>query len=588
MKCFGNLFLIGFCCLILYSIEPIALYVVLSVGTLFFLVDYFYKKSLEKEQQIEEVEDSFLDGNIEEFKELRDKAQEEKDSNNYSVEEYTKALQDSKVPIYVNETQFEDIKGTLVRALKYLDKISHKDSFQKHFNSLQNNLDIPFTIKAIFTKDILRCYDEIGLKSDMNLNKPEGQYLYVISRLVSSDDADTELDYESFCRDIKLHKSITQKIHELSKQQLAVFKDMKIHIAYPGLDIFKTSIILATYDDNYEVKFRPFINHIAQIIVKADGIVSEKEQQWLNRIQQNEKVLDEEYKKQNLESGITPLEEDEEENGTTKEILTPSEKLNHLVGLDFVKKEIHNLSDFIKISQQREKNGMKAHPISYHCVFTGNPGTGKTTVARILADIFKELGVLSKGQLIETDRSGLVAEYVGQTAVKTNKIIDSALDGVLFLDEAYTLAQGGNNDYGKEAIATLLKRMEDDRQRLIVILAGYTQEIENFINTNPGLRSRFNRFIHFEDYNANELYEIFLRLLKENDYVIEENAKETILNHFLKITKDNQKDFGNARYVRNLFEKTIETQAARLASEPKLTKELLWEIKSEDLYFLNN
>lgn len=588
MKCFGNLIIIGICFLIMYLIEPIILYVFLIVFLLFILIDYLYKNFLESKQHSEEQEDSFMDSYVNEYTNLQDDVKNVINSNNYSVERYIEDLKNSKVSIFVNETQFEDIKGTLVRAINYLDKVSHKDSFQKHFNRLQKNLDIPFTMRSIFAKDILRCYEAIGLKTNMDLDKPEGQYLYIITRSISSNDADTELDYDTFCRDVKLHKSITKRIYELSQQQLDIFKNMKIKISYPGLDIFKTSIILATYDDNYEIKFRPFINHIALIIIKSDGIVSEKEQQWLNQIQQNEKVLDEEYKKQNIESGITPIEEEIDESGTTKEEQTPTEKLNHLVGLNSVKKEINNLSNFITISQQREINGMKSHPISYHCVFTGNPGTGKTTVARILADIFKELGVLSKGQLIETDRSGLVAEYVGQTAVKTNKIVDSALDGVLFIDEAYTLAQGGNNDYGKEAIATLLKRMEDDRQRLIVILAGYTQEIEDFINANPGLRSRFNRFIHFEDYNAKELNEIYLRLLKDNDYFIEERAKETIFNHFIRITKDNRKDFGNARYVRNLFEKTIETQAARLASEPKLTKELLWEIKSEDLYFLNN
>ena len=190
--------------------------------------------------------------------------------------------------------------------------------------------------------------------------------------------------------------------------------------------------------------------------------------------------------------------------------------LDSLIGLAGVKDEIGKLQSFIKIQLLRRSQGLKTSPISYHCVFTGNPGTGKTTVARIVAEIYRELGVLKKGQLVETDRSGLVAEYVGQTAVKTNKVIDSALDGVLFIDEAYSLAPSAPADFGSEAISTLLKRMEDDRDRLVVILAGYGDEMQTFIDSNPGLQSRFNRYIHFDDYSAEELMAIFELNLKEH------------------------------------------------------------------------
>ena len=193
------------------------------------------------------------------------------------------------------------------------------------------------------------------------------------------------------------------------------------------------------------------------------------------------------------------------------------------------------------------------------------------------------MGVLKSGHLIETDRSGLVAEYVGQTAVKTNNIIDSALDGVLFIDEAYTLAQGGNEDYGREAIATLLKRMEDDRERLVVILAGYTDEIEQFINSNPGLRSRFNRYIHFEDYTAEELYEIFCLQVRKNEYSMSDDAKQYLKTYLSDVVANKDKDFGNARFVRNLFERTIEEQANRLANIPHLTKKAMSEIRKEDI-----
>lgn len=258
-------------------------------------------------------------------------------------------------------------------------------------------------------------------------------------------------------------------------------------------------------------------------------------------------------------------------------------ELRSLIGLDSVKTEIETLTNFIKIQQERQLKGLKTSQLSYHCIFTGNPGTGKTTVARIVAEIYKELGILKKGHLVETDRSGLVAEYVGQTAVKTNKIIDTALDGVLFIDEAYSLISNSENDYGKEAIATLLKRMEDNRDRLVVILAGYSNEMQQFINSNPGLQSRFNRYIEFPDYSAEELYQIFELNLKQFDYTFAEDVKNP-LKIFLEQTINNKdNNFGNARFIRNLFEKTIERQANRLSKEYNLTNEKLSEICFEDI-----
>lgn len=258
-------------------------------------------------------------------------------------------------------------------------------------------------------------------------------------------------------------------------------------------------------------------------------------------------------------------------------------ELSSLIGLKSVKEEVQRLTNFIKVQQMRRQCGLMTTPISYHCVFTGNPGTGKTTVARILAGIFKGLGILSKGQLVETDRSGLVAEYVGQTAVKTNKVIDSAMDGVLFIDEAYSLAQGGQNDFGTEAISTLLKRMEDDRNRLIVILAGYGNEMKQFIDTNPGLQSRFNRYIEFSDYSVDELLEIYMKNVFKHDYSITENAKSKAKKVIEIAYAEKDKNFGNARFVRNLFEKTLENQAMRLVSDSNIDREQLILIKQSDL-----
>ena len=258
-------------------------------------------------------------------------------------------------------------------------------------------------------------------------------------------------------------------------------------------------------------------------------------------------------------------------------------ELDGLIGLKEVKAEIHKLVDYTKIVQARKKQGLKIPSISYHCVFTGNPGTGKTTVARILGDIYRELGILRSGHLVETDRSGLVGRYVGQTAIKTNKLIDSALDGVLFIDEAYALAGGGQADYGAEAIATLLKRMEDDRDRLVVVVAGYSKEMRKFLEANSGMQSRFNRYINFPDYSAEELAEMFKMRAKKNQFTLAPDLEAGLVKFMKKVTKHPDPRFGNGRYVRNLFESAVERQAIRLASAKNLSKEQLMTLTMADV-----
>lgn len=257
-------------------------------------------------------------------------------------------------------------------------------------------------------------------------------------------------------------------------------------------------------------------------------------------------------------------------------------ELTGLIGLGTVKTEVESLRNLIKIQAMRAQQGLPNTDMSYHMVFTGNPGTGKTTVARIVAGIYKEIGILKKGHLVETDRAGLVAEYVGQTAPKTNAKIDEALDGVLFIDEAYTLV-GEGSDYGSEAIATLLKRMEDDRNRLVVILAGYTNEIKEFIDSNPGLQSRFNRYIEFEDYKAEELVEIFRSNLKKAKYKINRDAFEWLQQYISYKVAKKDENFGNARFIRNTFEKVVQNQADRLARQSSISNDELTIITIDDV-----
>lgn len=259
------------------------------------------------------------------------------------------------------------------------------------------------------------------------------------------------------------------------------------------------------------------------------------------------------------------------------------EQLNSLVGLYEVKKDVTSLINFLKIHKMREKRGLKQIPISLHLVFSGNPGTGKTTVARLLAKIYHQLEVLSKGHLIEVDRSGLVAGYVGQTAIKTQKVIQEALGGILFIDEAYSLTVNrGENDFGFEAVDTLLKGMEDHRDDLIVIVAGYPDLMNKFLNSNPGLRSRFNKFINFTDYTSQELVEIFKIFCNTAEYT----ANEECINHVEKYFKQRCKEkinFANGRDVRNYFEMAIVNQANRLSMVKDINDKILSELKLEDV-----
>lgn len=333
---------------------------------------------------------------------------------------------------------------------------------------------------------------------------------------------------------------------------------------------------------------------IAKLVLEAGG-VAQAEQAFYDDLSESLHKTEANIVKAVSSPGASSTSDNDsiQENGLTgsDNVIAPDEalkegltELNELVGVESVKSEVSRLMNFLKIRQQRIDRGMAVPKQSLHFVFTGNPGTGKTTVARIVAKIMYGFQILETPNLVEADRSTLVAGYVGQTAIKTQEAIDKATNGVLFIDEAYMLAKKGGEDYGQEAIDTLLKQMEDLRDRLIVIVAGYPNEMATFIGSNPGLESRFTKYIQFDDYHVSDLCQIFDRMCAGNEYMLTQDARANLAILFNRAFVTRDKNFGNARFVRNAYEQVLGNQSDRLAnSNAPMTKEALQTIEAADL-----
>ena len=499
--------------------------------------------------------------------------------------------------VQMSQEQFTKLRSSAVNLFHQLNELCGMESVQallamydgEQFQKLREKTEARFVIDwklaSFALTDVIMCYRQLGYGLD--LNRKEGVGMIIFLMLLCSKEAEETTVF---------NQPLVLSLVKDARDFIEAF-DRVVTIKSPDGSLLVPVIMRKGKIDSEAVdKYCVLFYRFASTMAKIDGNVSGTESEWLGKLMHNAQsagsqndVASErtaEVSEENSRKGIPASEKQERVRvmDQNQEPGTAEKELAGLVGLQTVKTEVSKLSNYLKMQQLRKQKGMMSVPVTYHCVFTGNPGTGKTTVARILAGIYRDLGVLRKGHLVETDRSGLVAEYVGQTAVKTNKLIDSALDGVLFIDEAYTLVQGGNGDsYGPEAVATLLKRMEDDRNRLVVILAGYSGPMKTFIESNPGLRSRFNRYIHFEDYSADELLDIFKIIASKYDYLLDPAAEHKLSKLFDHAVAGKDEHFGNGRFVRNIFEKVMENQASRLASSIDITEDKLRTILSEDI-----
>jgi Cdc6-like AAA superfamily ATPase len=414
--------------------------------------------------------------------------------------------------------------------------------------------------------------------------------MFFLGRYFACIDGDLSDDEAAFIWDIELIFDVEQL--DVSKR---IVRDAMRNTVKQNPDLYSNLqmpypvIFLQVYDEavgtDYANQAKALFFRYANAIVKADGKILPAEQAALQNFKEilyeSTSTFDNKFEG-NASSNILKeaIEVKENQARSVEDLLT---ELNSLVGLERVKNDVAQLVNFLKVQQMRKSKGLAAQPISLHLVFYGNPGTGKTTVARLLSQVYRSLGILNKGHLIETDRAGLVAGYIGQTALKVKEVVEKALGGVLFIDEAYTLSTGTDWDYGREAIDTLIKLMEDNRDNLIVVVAGYTDKMNAFLTSNPGLRSRFNKFFNYEDYTPEQLTKIFELLCQKGGYHLAPSTKDDLLKLFSVLYETRDETFGNGRLARNLFEMTINNQANRIVSIANVNEEILSTIEEVDI-----
>ncbi len=419
-----------------------------------------------------------------------------------------------------------------------------------------------YKAEHFFINDLIKAYIDV-LESENE--KTRFTLAYFFERLNGND----------FAKGISIQRLNEMAAKEFFKNNVEKIKNSKIlELAKDQNEAYILPTLLHKIDHPLFLKSGNLIYRFASIVVKGDGVISEVEKSAL-------KIVLEKTSKPKQSTDNEKLTKHIPEDDTLEKALFD---LNDLIGLEEVKKSVTDLINFLKIDKIRREKGLEVVQNSYHMVFLGPPGTGKTTVARLMGRIYKHLGYLKKGHVVETDRAGMVAGYVGQTALKVDELVNSSIDGVLFVDEAYSLVvDKDGRDFGSEAIDTLVKRMEDARDKMVVIVAGYTDPMKEFIESNHGLRSRFNRYFVFNHFLPQQLLEIMRSYCKKSDFILTEDASDKLLDTFEMLYEKRDDSFGNARTVRNLFEKCIQNQANRLVLKNKLTNELLQTLEAEDV-----
>ncbi|MBK6264933.1 AAA family ATPase [Marivirga sp. S37H4] len=460
------------------------------------------------------------------------------------------------------------LKQEVVKSLSICRQLNSDKEFSNIVAQLANDSHSASHYKAeyVLMADILQVYnDYLKVSSGNNANESGAKFILIyLYEMIQGKDLSTIYSLE------KLNALTTSEQFDKNIQLIRNTSFIQAVKAMEGE--LMLSSVLAKMKSELLPGLVGVINRIASLMVKSDGSITKAEEEFLKQILEklnHPKIIisHSDYK------GIP-------ENDTLEIVL---DELNDLIGLDGIKGSVNNLTNFLKIQKIREEEGLKTTKNALHAVFMGPPGTGKTTVARLLGRIYKHLGYLKNGHVVETDRAGLVAGYVGQTAIKAEEIIKQAEGGVLFIDEAYSLSSGGLNDFGQEAIEILLKRMEDKRSDLVIVVAGYPDEMEIFIQSNPGLQSRFNRYFEFDHFEPEALLEIFKLYVTNADFVLSEDAEEKVMAIIERAHEKRHRGFGNARTMRNLFEKIIEKQANRIVIVTPITKEILMTITEEDV-----
>ncbi|SEQ84106.1 AAA+-type ATPase, SpoVK/Ycf46/Vps4 family [Lachnospiraceae bacterium NE2001] len=472
---------------------------------------------------------------------------------------------------YPNDKQVEFLQYVLHAPISKSNKEEYVQTF-KSIDNLEFNLLVPFMV--LFDKECdtglaeayLRFIHNIAIRymslsNDIGISDA-GNFYSIMKRnqLLIEKGLNTKLDYDplDFIKDSEARDTMDSLCNLYDKIPIANDKTLnKFLDAFDVLDKKKEET-----DSDEEKSLKNFVNNFEVTDDEEINVISNEKEANDTSNNKEDRVIDFDRSKRDSED----IEED----------------LDSLIGLYEVKHQVKSMFNVVQIREECKKRGIVRQPMSYHMAFLGNPGTGKTTVARLIAESYHDMGLLSKGQLVEVSRADLVAGYVGQTALKVKEIIKKAKGGVLFIDEAYALA-GEGNDFGSEAIATLIKGMEDNRDDMVVIVAGYPDLMQSFLDSNPGLKSRFSKTIYFPDYSADELTKIFKKYCKENSIKADSKVIDAVRGYFTNETSHKKRNFGNGRAVRNYFEETMVNQANRLRQKDGLTDEQICNIILEDL-----